>query len=66
MLKHRGVGANLRFLGRQSASDVRRAQVHTWRWLSLLSARFAVTFPAAEHHRPLAGTNLKVKGKGIA
>jgi len=26
--------------------------------LSLLSARPAVTFPAAEHHRPLAGTKL--------
>ena len=26
--------------------------------LPLLSARPAVTFPAAEHHRPLAGTNL--------
>jgi len=25
--------------------------------LPLLSARPAVTFPAAEHHRPLAGTN---------
>jgi len=27
--------------------------------LSLLSARPAVTFPAAEHHRPLAGINRK-------
>jgi len=26
--------------------------------LPLLSARPAVTFPAAEHHRPLAGTKL--------
>ena len=26
--------------------------------LPLLSARPAVTFPAAQHHRPLAGTNL--------
>ena len=26
--------------------------------LSLLSARPAVTFPSAEHHRPLAGTKL--------
>jgi len=26
--------------------------------LPLLSARPAVTFPAAEHHRPLAGTEL--------
>ena len=26
--------------------------------LPLLSARLAVTFPASEHHRPLAGTNL--------
>ena len=26
--------------------------------LPLLSARTAVTFPAAEHHRPLAGTKL--------
>jgi len=26
--------------------------------LPLLSARLVVTFPAAEHHRPLAGTKL--------
>ena len=26
--------------------------------LPLLSARLAVTFPAVEHHRPLAGTKL--------
>ena len=28
--------------------------------LPLLSAKPAVTFPAAEHHRPLAGTNYQV------
>jgi len=27
-------------------------------WLPLLSARPAVTFPAVDHHRPLAGTKL--------
>ena len=28
--------------------------------LPLLSTRLAVTFPAAEHHRPLAGTHFTV------
>ena len=31
--------------------------------LPLLSARPAVTFPAAEHHRPLAGTKLYCLGQ---
>ena len=54
--RYRALGPELIPVYRQSAS----------RWLShplggrlpLLSARPAVTFPAAEHHRPLAGTKL--------
>ena len=41
-----GTGADLRFIGRQPASDVR--------WLLVFSARHAVTFPTANRHLPFA------------
>jgi len=41
-----GTGADLRFIGRQPASDVR--------WLLVFSARPAVTFLTANRHLPFA------------
>ena len=48
------VGADLWFLGRETASD----NVHTWRRLPVLFTRPRFTFPATERHRPVTDTNL--------